>query len=140
VGLDRNSPYSGILATITWDFVLILRLAFVEIAVAKAKKRKVAKAAAQPILPIPVPAAVAPQLMLGYDPTKPTVQRKIVKTKEGWSEFRLDDGSVIQAKAVILDVKRAVDQFNIEGNPVYIMQMTMVHNLIAPSSLKKKQK
>jgi hypothetical protein len=113
-------------------------VAFVEIAVAKAKKRKAAKIAGPPVVPVPVP--VAPQLMLGYDPTKPTAPRKIVKTKEAWSEFRLDDGSVIQAKAVILDVKRAVDQFNIDGNPVYIMQMTMVHNLIAPSSLKKKQK
>ena len=82
-----------------------------EIAVAKDKKRKVAKAMAQPILPVPVPGLVAPQLMLGYDPTNPTVQRKIVKAKEAWSEFRLDDGSVIQAKAVILDVKRAVGQF-----------------------------
>jgi hypothetical protein len=111
-------------------------LGIVEIAVAKAKKRKAAKAVVQPV--IPAPAAVAPQLMLGYDPTKRTEERKIVKTKENWSEFRLDDGSVIQAKAVILDVKRAVDQFNIEGNPVYIMQMTMVHNLIAPKALKKK--
>jgi hypothetical protein len=118
--------------------VLIVPVAFVEIAVAKAKKRKIAKAVPQPILPVPVPGPLAPQFMLGYDPTKPTVQRKIVKAKESWSEFRLDDGSVIQAKAVILDVKRAVGQFNIEGNPVYIMQMTMVHNLIAPASLKKK--
>jgi hypothetical protein len=120
--------------------VLIVRVAVVEIAVAKAKKRKVAKAAAPPIFPVPVPGTGAPQLMFGYDPTKPTIPRKIVKTKEGWSEFRLDDGSIIKAKAVILDVKRAVGQFNIEGNPVYVMQMTMVHNLIAPPSLKKKKK
>jgi hypothetical protein len=93
--------------------VLILPAAFVEIAVAKAKKRKVAKTAAQSILPVPVPGSVGPQLMFGYDPTKPTAPRKIVKAKEGWSEFRLDDGSVIKAKAVILDVKRAVGQFNI---------------------------
>jgi hypothetical protein len=108
--------------------------------VAKAKKRKVTKSAPPSILPLPMSQAIAPQLMLGYDPMKPTAERKIVKTKEAWSEFTLDDRSVIRAKAVILDVKRAVGQFNIDGNPVYIMQMTMVHNLIAPSSLKKKAK
>jgi hypothetical protein len=120
--------------------MLIVRLGFMEIAVAKAKKRKAAKAAAQPIVPVPVLGPVPPQLALGYDPTGPTAQRKIVKAKEGWSEFTLEDGSVIQAKAVILDVKRAIGQFNIDGNPVYIMQMTMVHHLIAPTSLKKKTK
>ena len=105
---------------------------------AKAKKSKASKSATPTILPAaPLPVG-SPQLLFGYDPTKPTVQRKIVKAKEGWSEFRLDDGSVIQAKAVILDVKRAIGQFNVDGNPVYIMQMTMVHNLIAPAKLKKK--
>lgn len=108
--------------------------------VAKAKKRKVAKPATPPVLPVAVPRLIAPQLMLGYDPMKPTAQRKIVKSKEGWSEFTLDDGSVIRAKAVILDVKRATGQFNIDGNPVYLMQMTMVHQLNAPASLKKKAK
>jgi hypothetical protein len=44
---------------------------------------------------------------------------------------------VIRAKAAVLDVKRAVGQFNLEGDPVYVLQLTMVNQVKAPPELKK---
>ena len=67
-------------------------------------------------------------------------QRDVVHSKDGWSEYTLDDGSIIRLKAVILDVKKAVGQYNLEGDPVYVMQQTIVTNLKAPDDLKKKDK
>lgn len=72
-----------------------------------------------------------------YDPKGRMEPRDIVSSKEGWSEFTLADGSVIRGKVVILDVKRAVGQFNTEGDPVYLLQMTMVNRVQAPDHLRK---
>jgi hypothetical protein len=90
---------------------------------------------ANPIIP-PAP-ILQPQMILGYDPTGPMEPVDIVSSKDGWSEFTLQDGSVIRAKVAVLDVKRAVGQFNVEGDPVYVLQMTMVNQVKAPLHLKK---
>jgi len=39
----------------------------------------------------------------------------------------LQDGTVLRGKVAVLDVKRAVGQFNVEGDPVYVLQLTMVN-------------
>ena len=63
----------------------------------------------------------------------------IISTKEGWSEYTLEDGSVIRAKAVLLDVKKATGQYTPDGNPIYIMQFAFVNQLKnVPEGLKKK--
>ena len=63
--------------------------------------------------------------------------RDIVEAKEGWSEYKLDDGSKIRVKGVLLEAKRAVGQFSLEGDPLYVMQITMVQQLVSPDNLKK---
>ena len=64
-------------------------------------------------------------------------QRNVVNSKDGWSEYKLDDGSTIRLKAVLVDVKKALNQFTPDGDPIYIMQQTVVVNLNAPEELKK---
>ena len=49
----------------------------------------------------------------------------------------MNDGSVIRAKVVLLEVKRAVGQFNADGDPIYVMQMTAVNQVRAPDNLRK---
>ena len=89
-----------------------------------------------PAMPPTAPGMV--QVSLGYDPAGPMEQRDVVSSKDGWSEYELDDGSVIRAKAVIVDVKRAVGQFNaVNGDPTYVLQLSVVSNLKAPDHLKK---
>lgn len=69
--------------------------------------------------PAPLQLASVPlQVSLGYDPKGKMAQRDVVSSKDGWSEYKLDDGSTIRVKAVILDIKRAVGQYNLEGNPI----------------------
>jgi len=97
----------------------------------------------QPISRPAEPASlVSPQLapalqrmVLGYDPSKPTVQMDIESVKTGWSEYTLSDGTVIRIKGVIIDVKKAVGQFGPDGKPVYVMQMTIVNDLVVPAEL-----
>jgi hypothetical protein len=64
--------------------------------------------------------------------------RDVVSSKDGWSDYTIEDGSVIRAKAVILDVKRAIDQYSPDGNPLYIVQFAFVNQVKAPDSLKKR--
>jgi S-adenosylhomocysteine hydrolase len=91
---------------------------------------------------MPKAPAAAPQgtmqVQLGYDPKGPSEIVDIVSSKDGWSEYTLSDGTVLRAKAVVLDAKKMVGQFNAEGDPVYVMQMTLVNQIKAPDRLKKK--
>jgi hypothetical protein len=92
------------------------------------------------------PAAAAPvappngglQILMGLDPKAPTEPIDVQSSKEGWSEYILTDGSVIRTKAAILDVKRVIDQYSPEGDPIYVMQFAFVNQLRVPPSLKKK--
>ena len=80
-----------------------------------------------------------PNISLGYDPAGEMESIDIASAKEGWSEYTLKDGSVIRAKAVILDVKRAVGQHAPDGNPIYVMQFAIVNQLKVPDKLKKRR-
>jgi hypothetical protein len=86
--------------------------------------------------PASQPAPPPPQL--GYDPTGPKEPVDIMSSKDGWSEFTLSDGTVLRAKAVVLDVKKMLGQYNQEGEPIYEMQLTMVSQARVPDELKKK--
>ena len=89
-----------------------------------AKKRKIE------ILPPTPPLALQPAL--GIDLTKPTEYRRIVKTTEGWSTYKLDDGVTIKVRGVLVDVRRAVKQFLPDGKPLYMCQMAIVTETDAP--------
>jgi hypothetical protein len=77
-------------------------------------------------------------VQLGYDPKGPSESIDIVASKEGWSEYTLVDCAVIRSKGVILDVKKMIGQYNIDGEPIYILQLTIVNQARVPDSLKKK--
>jgi hypothetical protein len=99
-------------------------------------KRKGQPLPARPVTPsLPMPPMVPP----GFDPTGPSEPVDIVSSKEGWSEFTLQDGTVIRAKAVLLDVKKMINQFNPEGDPVYVMQIIMANQTRVPANLKRKK-
>jgi hypothetical protein len=99
---------------------------------ARRKSKTVAVFKPQQVTPTP---PAFPQVI--FDPTWKYEQRDVVSSKDGWSEFTLNDGSVIRLKAVILDAKRAVGQFGVDGEPTYIMQITVVSHINAPKSLKR---
>jgi hypothetical protein len=92
-----------------------------------------------PTRPSPPP-AIPPvgSAQLGYDPKGPTESVDIVSSKEGWSEFTLQDGTIIRCKAILLDAKRMVGQYNDVGDPIYAMQVVMANQARVPDNLKKK--
>lgn len=77
-------------------------------------------------------------VQLGYDPKGPKESVDIESSKDGWSEYSLADGTVIRAKAVLLDVKKMAGQYNADGEPVYELQVTLVNQARVPDKLKKK--
>jgi hypothetical protein len=80
-----------------------------------------------------------PNPLLGYDPSGPMEQRTVVASKDGWSEYTLDDGSIIRTRNAVIDVKRAVGQFNAaNGDPIYVVQGASIINVEAPVHLKRK--
>jgi hypothetical protein len=78
------------------------------------------------------------QIDLGYNPNGPKQPVDIVSSKDGWSEFALEDGTVIRTKAAVLDVQKLVDQYNADGEPIYMLQLTMINQTRVPDNLKKK--
>jgi hypothetical protein len=83
------------------------------------------------------PQAGAMTVQLGYDPKGPSESIDIVSSKDGWSEYTLADGTVIRVKGALLDVSKMVGQYNANGEPVYVLQMTMVNQAKVPDNLKK---
>jgi hypothetical protein len=91
--------------------------------------------AVPPVTPHSLPSVAQ---VLGYDPKGPKEPVDIVSSKDGWSEFQLADGTLVRAKATLLDVKKMVGQFNADGDPVYELQLTMINQARVPDALKKK--
>lgn len=77
-------------------------------------------------------------LQFGYDPTGKQEPVDIEGSKEGWSEYTLADGTIIRVKAVLLDAKRAVGQYDPSGEPIYVIQTALVNQVKSPDGLKKK--
>jgi hypothetical protein len=46
----------------------------------------------------------------------------IIETVERWTEIRLEDGSVLKIKPVVMAVTRIEGQFDPEGNPMYAVR------------------
>jgi hypothetical protein len=110
-------------------------MAATKMAKSKRPQRSTLSRRRAPSPPASQPPAAPPQL--GYDPTGPKEPVDIVSTKDGWSEFTLSDGTVLRAKAVVLDVRKMLGQYNQEGDPIYEMQLTMVSQAKVPDDLKK---
>ena len=80
-----------------------------------------------------------PVASLGYDPSGKTEPIDIVSSRDGWSEYTLADGTVLRAKAAVLDVKLAVGQYAPDGDPIYIVQAALVNQVKVPDNLKRKK-
>ena len=91
----------------------------------------------QNVPPLPAAPPATMQVQLGYDPKGPSEPIDIVSSKDGWSEFTLADGTVVRAKAAVLDVKKMVGQYTPEGEPIYVLQLTVVNQTRVPDNLKK---
>ncbi len=58
---------------------------------------------------------------------------------EHWNEYLLDDGTVVRMKAVVTEIVRVDGQYDVEGNPAYVVFSTNVTHVSAPEDLKRER-
>lgn len=64
---------------------------------------------------------------------------QVEESTERWSEFQLQDGTVIRAKATILSAARIDGQYDPLGNPMYRVNVAPVITVVSvPERLRKK--
>jgi len=85
----------------------------------------------------PVGAAVG-AIPVAINPFGPTKQRDIVKSRVAASQFTLSDRTKLVVTPMVSDVRRAIDQYNREGQPLYFLTMGYQIKTDAPKSLLKK--
>jgi hypothetical protein len=67
------------------------------------------------------------------------VEVQVDSSNERWSEIELADGTKLRLKLAVLNAIRAKDAFDLQGNPIYTINMTPVMAIVeVPASLKKK--
>jgi hypothetical protein len=86
----------------------------------------------KPKIKLPVPVMPTP-----VDWAGPVQTRNIVKSKTAESRFVLDDGTELTVKVALVDVKRALKQYNQYGQPLYFCSIVNTVDTKAPSKLLK---
>jgi len=56
--------------------------------------------------------------------------------KEGWNEYELSDGTILRMKAVASNIIKVLDEYDNDGNPVYMVRSSNVLGISAPEHLK----
>jgi hypothetical protein len=62
----------------------------------------------------------------------------VKETRENWSEYILEDGSLARVKPILAKVLRT-EEFDSEGNPIYQLVISNAVFVEAPEELKKKK-
>ena len=57
---------------------------------------------------------------------------------EHWNEYLLDDGTVLRIKLVVTNVVRIDDEYNMKGEPIYMIDSSNVVSVSVPEELMKK--
>lgn len=63
---------------------------------------------------------------------------EIQQSNEHWNQYLLSDGTVIKMKLVATEVWRFEDQWDNEGNPVYVVKSSNVVTVNPPDQLRRK--
>ena len=59
------------------------------------------------------------------------------QANERWNEYLLEDGTLLKMKLVLKKVLKVDNEYDSEGNPVYVMQSTNITSVTAPKHLRK---
>jgi hypothetical protein len=66
------------------------------------------------------------------------VEVPVVESTERWSEYKLEDGTVIRLKQVVLEISKVPGRYDAEGNPFYVTKAQPVAAVAyVPEKLKK---
>jgi hypothetical protein len=61
---------------------------------------------------------------------------KFTAEQENWNVYRLEDGSEIKVRVILVSVKRRAEQFQENGDPVYDLNMQQIMHMDCPEHLK----
>ena len=64
---------------------------------------------------------------------------EVNQCSERWNEYLLEDGSVVKIKLVLKKVLRVDNEYDREGNPIYVLQSTNIPSVKAAKNLKRKK-
>jgi hypothetical protein len=79
------------------------------------------------------------QVPIPGGPVAQGVEIDVSESNEKWSQFVLEDGSVIRVKPSVLSFIRIDGQYDTDGNPVYAMKASLQHVVMSvPEDLRKK--
>ena len=73
-------------------------------------------------------------------PPKEVEPVSVQSTQENWNEYLLSDGSVVKTKTVLTEVFRVIDEYDAEGNPIYVLRQGGILVVDAPEGLRKPEK
>ena len=59
-------------------------------------------------------------------------------SKEPWTEYHLEDGTILKTKQVVSEIWRVDGEYDAEGSPVYVVKTTNMVNVTVPDELRKK--
>jgi hypothetical protein len=77
------------------------------------------------------------QVTIG-DKVVPGIEVPVSESTEKWSEFTLEDGTIIRAKVSIVSVVRVIDQYDQTGNPIYTINAVPIIGVAhTPQALRK---
>ena len=78
---------------------------------------------------------ILPGQLLQLGPTVPIDVRSVI---EGWSDYKLSDGSVLSVKPMVADVQRVRGKYTDQGDPLYLVTGGLVIRTKSPRKLRKK--
>lgn len=70
-------------------------------------------------------------------PSKDAELVDVQQSSEQWNQYLLGDGSVIRLKAVVTEVWRVLEEYDQEGNPMYVVRSRNIVTVTAPDELRR---
>lgn len=70
-------------------------------------------------------------------PPKDAELMEVNRSDEKWSVYTLDDGTELRMKTLVTEVWRVIDEFDAEGNPMYIVKAQGAMSVLTPEPLKR---
>ena len=74
------------------------------------------------------------------EPPKEAEMIEITSSNEPWSTYLLADGTALKQKVVLSEVWRVIDEYDNEGNPVYVLKSNGIINIQPPDDLKRPER
>lgn len=71
------------------------------------------------------------------EPPKDAVLIEVTKPDEKWSIYELDDGTQLRMRTIVTEVWRVENEYDADGNPMYVVKAAGTMSVIAPENLKR---